>query len=103
MCCSECAPIARILLVSNEYTGQYHLLTQTDILQTIAGDLPLAEKPVDQVIVQREGGSYLVNGRIPIHEFEELLSVDLQHKRLVIQSLTFVGLVMALMKRIPSE
>jgi putative hemolysin len=93
---------AHIALVFDEYTGLHGLVTLTDILESIAGDIPSAEEPVEQTILAREDGSWLVDGRVPIIELEEELDRDLQHELLDVQSQTVAGLVMALMQRIPS-
>ncbi|MGD2162998.1 MAG: hemolysin family protein [Anaerolineales bacterium] len=94
---------AHIALVFDEYTGLNGLVTLTDILESIAGDIPLPEEPIEKLIVSREDGTLLVDGRAPIFELEEALDRDLQHELLDVQSQTIAGLVMALMQRIPSE
>lgn len=92
-----------VALVFDEYTGLNGLVTLTDILEAIAGDLPLAEEPAEQAVIPREDGSFLVDGRTAIIELEEALGRDLQHELLDVHSQTIAGLVMALLQRIPSE
>lgn len=94
---------AHIALVFDEYTGLHGLVTLTDILESIAGDIPTAEETIEPSILRRDDGSWLVDGRAPIFELEETLDRDLQHELLDVQSQTIAGLVMALMQRIPSE
>jgi putative hemolysin len=94
---------SHVALVFDEYTGLNGLVTLTDILEAIAGDLPLAEEPIEQPMILREDGSWLVDGRVTIHAVEEKLNLDFQHELLDVQSQTIAGLVMALMQRIPSE
>jgi putative hemolysin len=92
-----------VALVMDEYAGLHGLVTLTDILESIAGDLPQAEEPVERVIIPRDDGTWLVDGRAAIFELEEALDRDVQHELLDVQSQTIAGLVMALMQRIPSE
>ncbi len=94
---------AHIAMVFDEYTGLHGLVTLTDILESIAGDLPLAEEPVEQPILLRDDGTWLIDGRAAIFELEEVLDRDLQHELLDVQSQTVAGFVIALMQRIPSE
>lgn len=92
-----------VALVFDEYTGLHGLVTLTDILESIAGNIPQAEETVEPSIVSREDGTWLVDGRSAIFQLEEVLERDLQHELLDIQSQTVAGLVMALLQRIPSE
>jgi putative hemolysin len=92
-----------IALVFDEYTGLHGLVTLTDILESIAGNLPQAEEPLEPSIVSRGDGTWLVDGRSAIFQLEEVLERDLQHELLDVQSQTVAGLVMALLQRIPLE
>lgn len=92
-----------VALVMDEYAGLHGLVTLTDILESIAGDLPQAEEPLEQAIIPRDDGTWLVDGGAAIFELEQALDRDLQHELLDVQSQTIAGLVMALMQRIPSE
>jgi putative hemolysin len=51
------------------------LATITDILETIAGDLPEPGETVEVDAIQREDGSWLVNGSMPVDEFEDELGI----------------------------
>jgi putative hemolysin len=94
---------AHVAFVFDEYTGLEGLVTLTDILESIAGELPLADEPVDKLILPRVDGTWLVDGRVAIYELESTLDRDFQHELLDVQSQTVAGLVMALMQRIPAE
>jgi putative hemolysin len=94
---------AHIALVFDEYAGLGGLVTLTDILESIAGDLPLADEKTEKLILPRADGTWLVDGRVAIFELEETLDRNLQHELLDVQSQTVAGLVMALMQRIPVE
>jgi putative hemolysin len=62
-------------IVVDEYGSVEGLVTITDILETIAGDLPEPGETVEVDAVQREDGSWLVNGSMPVDEFEDELGI----------------------------
>jgi putative hemolysin len=64
-----------IALVIDEYGGVLGLITINDILEHIVGDMPLADEPDEAMAVQREDGSWLIDGMLPVDELKELLSV----------------------------
>lgn len=65
------APV-RLALVINEFGGLEGIITQTDILEALAGDLPNAEDE-EPDLVERKDGSLLIDGMMPAHEaFERL-------------------------------
>ena len=67
---------AEIALVADEYGGVSGLVTLDDILEEIVGDMPSFDEDEDPDIVQREDGSWLINGMLPIEEFKELFDLD---------------------------
>jgi len=63
-------------LVVDEYGSVRGLFTTNDILEAIVGDLLLASGHADDyTAVQREDGSWLVDGALPIDEFKYLFSI----------------------------
>jgi putative hemolysin len=87
-----------VAIVLDEFGSVRGLLTLTDILEAIVGDLPVGEEPEEPRAVRREDGSWLLDGTIPVDEFKELLGIgklprgDFQ---------TLAGLVITLLGRIP--
>jgi putative hemolysin len=65
-----------IALVIDEYGVIQGLITLTDILEAIVGDVPSVEEATEPPVVQREDGSWLVDGMLPIWEFKALLQVE---------------------------
>jgi putative hemolysin len=61
-----------IALVVDEYGGIQGLVTPSDILEAIVGDLPEVGEQLEPLVVQREDGSWLLDGMLPIDEFKEL-------------------------------
>jgi putative hemolysin len=60
-----------IALVVDEYGGVQGMVTANDILEAIVGDLPTHDQPAEQLIVQRDDGSWLVDGMLLIDDFRE--------------------------------
>ncbi|MBP2297361.1 hemolysin family protein [Azospirillum picis] len=64
-----------LAMVVDEYGSIEGLVTLTDILETIAGDLPEAGEAVETAAIRREDGSWLVEGWMPVDEFEDTVGV----------------------------
>ncbi|MGC4028911.1 MAG: hemolysin family protein [Steroidobacteraceae bacterium] len=60
-------------VVTNEYGGIEGLVTPADILRAIAGELPEMGSRDSAGYSQREDGSWLMDGHLPIHEAERVL------------------------------
>jgi putative hemolysin len=63
-------------LVVDEYGSVIGLVTLTDILEAIVGDIPSVDEVEEPEVVQREDGTWLVDGMLPIGEFRELFDLD---------------------------
>jgi putative hemolysin len=89
--------------VIDEHGGFQGLVTTSDILEAIVGDIPMPGEAEEADIIQREDGSWLVDGKVQADELKELLQVDeLPFEDENIYH-TLGGLVMAFMGRIPSS
>jgi len=89
----------RMLFVADEYGVIQGLVTAADVLESIAGDAALSRDEAIDPPVQREDGSYLLDGMTPIDEFEQLMSVrDLNEEG---EFDTLAGFVIHLMQRLP--
>jgi putative hemolysin len=91
-----------IALVVDEYGGIEGLLTHHDILQAIAGDIPIGERPADPKAVKRHDGSWLLDGMLSVDEFKEIFQVETLpgEKRDAYQTLG--GFVFTQMGRVPA-
>jgi putative hemolysin len=89
-------------LVIDEFGGLQGLVTIFDILESIVGDIPEEGELVEPEVVQREDGSWLVDGRFPVDEFKELFRLKWlpEEERGYYQTLG--GFVMSYLGRIPS-
>ena len=66
---------ARVAVVLDEYGTVEGLLTLTDILEAIVGDIPVADDDGDPAVVQRSDGSWLLDGRLPLDEFRDIVGL----------------------------
>ncbi|MGF1630199.1 MAG: hemolysin family protein [Kiloniellaceae bacterium] len=57
-------------VVVDEYGTTEGIVTLTDVLESIAGELPERGEITEPLIVQRQDGSWLVAGSLPMDEFE---------------------------------
>jgi putative hemolysin len=91
-----------IALVVDEYGGIEGLLTHHDILEAIAGDIPFSEKHADAKAVQRQDGSWLLDGMLPVEEFKEIFHLESLPGEKKDAYQTLGGFVFTQMGRIPS-
>jgi putative hemolysin len=63
----------RIAMVMDEFGGILGLVTTTDLLEKIVGELPEAGGVHDPDIVKRADGSWLLDGMLPADEIKEIL------------------------------
>jgi putative hemolysin len=54
----------------DEYGSVEGIVTLTDVMESIAGDMPDPGEIAEQAAVQRDDGSWLVSGSMPVDEFE---------------------------------
>jgi len=59
--------------VVDEYGGLQGLVTPTDIVEAIVGNIPEAGEIAEPAAVRREDGSWLVDGMMSVDEFKDLL------------------------------
>lgn len=65
-----------IAMVVDEYGVIQGMTTDTDILESIVGDLPAIDEPEEPESVQREDGSWLMDGILPIERIKKLLNLE---------------------------
>jgi putative hemolysin len=90
-----------LALVVDEYGGVQGLVTANDMLEAIAGELT-AEGPSERPIVQREGGSWLLDGTLPIEDVRDLLKLEALPGEEKGAYRTLAGFVIDRLKKIPS-
>jgi putative hemolysin len=90
-----------IAMVVDEHGAFEGLVTMHDIVEAIIGDLPAPGDRPEERATQREDGSWLIDGTLPIFEFKALAGIDKlvgedEHK-----FTTIGGFVLAQLRRIP--
>jgi putative hemolysin len=90
----------RMVFVADEYGMIQGLVTAADLLEAIAGDGALSADEAISAPVRREDGSWLVDGMMPIDEFERLFATPgLAEEG---QFDTVAGLVISLTQKLPA-
>jgi putative hemolysin len=90
-----------IALVTDEYGGIEGLVTLNDFMEAIVGDLPSAEDQEDPSIIQREDGSWLLDGSLDSGEFKDLVGKESLPDEEAGGFHTVGGFVMHVLGRIP--
>jgi putative hemolysin len=68
--------VTHMALVVDEYGVIQGLVTLNDVMIEIVGDVPTMEDQEDPQVVQREDGTWLLDGMLAVDEFLELFDVD---------------------------
>jgi putative hemolysin len=63
-------------LIVDEYGDLQGLVSLTDVLISIVGDLPEQDDTGDDDVVRREDGSWLVDGSVGLERIEQVLEID---------------------------
>ena len=69
---------AKSAIILDEYGGVSGLISLSDLIEAIVGELPWAGDGDEPEIVKRQDGSYLVDGALPLDRFAEELGVALE-------------------------
>ncbi len=92
----------REALVIDEFGNIQGLISLTDVLQAIMGDiLPMHQRQTQ--VVRREDGSYLIDGIMKTDDLEELLGIEELPVGEKDDSQTVGGFLMARLQRMPVE
>lgn len=89
-------------LVIDEYGGVMGFVTLFDVLEAIIGELPSKDEVDEPEIVQREDGSYLLDGLLPVDEFKDLFDLDALPEEDKVGFQTVGGFVMNQIGSIPA-
>jgi len=92
-----------VAFVIDEHGGFQGLVTTSDILEAIVGDIPMPDETEEADIIRREDGSWLVDGKVLADELKELLQVNALPFEDENLYQTLGGLVMAFLGRIPKS
>jgi putative hemolysin len=90
---------SRMVLVVDETGGVDGLLTATDLVEVFAGQAPSPTATSGQLAVQREDGSWLLDGLMPLFEAADVFGITLSHDEPDV--VTLGGLAMNKVARVP--
>lgn len=65
----------RIAVVVDEYGVLQGLVTLNDVLEAIVGDIHTGDEPSEPQAIQSDDGSWLLDGSLPIEEFQEIFGI----------------------------
>jgi len=92
-----------LALVIDERGHIEGLITLTDVLEALVGDVPDEDEPTEEAIVQREDGSWLVDGLLAAEELKERLGLKELPREEKAEYQTVGGMVMDTLGRVPAE
>lgn len=90
-----------LAIVVDEYGKVEGVVTLTDILEAIVGDIPNIEELTEPPIILREDGSWLVDGMISIDDFKENFDIEKMPDEDAGLYQTLGGFAMTQFERIP--
>jgi putative hemolysin len=90
-----------MVFVVNEYGEILGLVTQQNVLEALAGEFHAPADPQDTWAVQREDGSWLLDGLIPIPELKDRLQLKTVPEEEKAQYNTLSGMMMWLLGNVP--
>lgn len=92
-----------IAFVTDEYGELEGVVTLNDVLEALVGGLPSLDEPAgDSEAVQREDGSWLLDGAMPVNRFKDLLDIKELPDERTAGYQTLAGFVMTYLKRLPA-
>jgi putative hemolysin len=91
-----------VAVVVNEYGHISGLLSITDILEAIVGDIPTLDEIEEKAIIERKDGSFLVDGLTLVDEFKEFFKIQKLPNEKSGQFHTIGGFIMHSLNKVPS-
>ena len=90
-----------LAVIVDEFGGIIGIITPIDVLESIVGSLPVVDESVERQALQREDGSWLFDGAIPVEEVKDLLELSVLPEEESGNYETLGGLMMEQFGRIP--
>jgi len=90
-----------LAVIIDEYGGVLGLVSMNDILEAIVGDVVYPHKENEADVIQREDGSWLMDGMLQVDELKDYLDIDYLPDRDEGNYETLSGLMMAQLGRVP--
>jgi putative hemolysin len=92
----------QMAMVIDEYGTIEGLVTLTDILEAVVGDLPSVDEREGPKVAQRDDGSWLVDGLLPVDELKEMFHIKALPEEKGGHFQTLGGFAMTYLKRVPT-
>ena len=92
---------AHAALVIDEFSGVLGMVSLYDVLKSIVGSIPTAGEEEELQVVQREDGSWLLDGLLAIDEVKEILGVEILPEEDRVGFQTLGGFMMTVLDSIP--
>lgn len=89
-----------VALVVDEYGSLDGLVTVNDIVEAVMGEFPDADD-IEPAVVEREDGSYLIDGALPFDDFEDLLDLPVLSEDHKSDFQTLAGFIISHLGRFP--
>jgi putative hemolysin len=93
---------SRMALVIDEFGSLEGLITTNDVLEAVVGPMLMASTAAEMEVTQRDDGSWLLDGALPIHEFREMLAIGPGTSEDNQTYQTLAGFVLAQLGHLPS-
>ena len=90
-----------VAIVLDEHGATVGIVTLHDVLEAIVGDMPFADEEDEPLLLEREDGSWLVDGSLPIAEFKAAFRVEDLPEEAERHFHTVGGLAMTVLRRVP--
>jgi len=87
-------------IVVDEFGVLQGIVTRTDLLETVAGDLPKIDAPARPKVVRREDGSFLIEGSVAFPDAVRLLGMSEPPSG---DYLTLAGFVLSRLHQLPKS
>lgn len=92
---------AHAALVIDEFSGILGMVTLYDVLKAIVGIIPTAGEEQELQVVQRDDGSWLLDGLLAVDEVKEILDIEELPEENRVGYQTLGGFMMTLLDHIP--
>jgi len=69
---------AEVALIVDEYGETQGMVTLSDVLSALVGDVAVVDEEQEADAMQREDGSWLIDGGVSLNRFRELLGTDMR-------------------------
>jgi putative hemolysin len=93
----------RTALVMDEYGGIQGLVTLTNLLEELVGDVAISAERIEPQVVRRKDGSWLIDGMLPIQRLKDILKLKELPDEEEHNYQTLGGFVMDRLGRIPTS